>query len=151
MKDKNERPLYATVFYHVREQLDLTWNEYIYLDMVYHLSKDGWCYKSLDNVAKDMGMVKSGVVKMRDRLIHKNLLKKSIKGYVKTTDMYHSVVRTDSNTYHSVTNRTTQYNAAVPLSSTKNNNENNNRIKEKGSGYLKAREMANKLAQLKAL
>lgn len=125
MKKQNETPLYATVFYHIRRQLDITWNEYIYLDMIYHLSKDGWCYKSLDNIATDMGMVKSGVVKMRDRLLEKGLLKKNLKGHVKTSVMYHSVVRVPSQPYHSVTNRTTQYNAGVPLSSTKNNNETN--------------------------
>jgi len=76
MGQQTETPLYATLLYGIRKQLDITWNEYVYLDMVYHLSKDGWCYKSLDNVASDLGMVKSGVQKMRNRLIEKGLLKK---------------------------------------------------------------------------
>ena len=130
MRKQNETPLYATLFYHIRKELGLTWNEYIYLDMMYHLSKDGWCYKSLDNVAEDMGMVKSGVVKMRDRLIEKNLLVKNAKGHVKTSVTYHSVVRTRDAPYHSVVNRTTQYYATVPLSGTKNNKENNKEYKE---------------------
>jgi hypothetical protein len=90
--------------------------------MVYHLSKDGWCYKSLENVAKDMGMGKSGVVYMRDRLIAKKLLKKNIKGYVKTTVMYHSVVRTDSSSYQKVNKPYQKVVQSVPKSGTKNNN-----------------------------
>jgi predicted transcriptional regulator len=122
MKHQNETPLYATVFYGIRQELGISWAEYIYLDMVYHLSKDGWCYKSLDNVAKDMGMAKSGVVKMRTRLIEKGLLKKSIKGYVKTTVMYHKVIRTDSQPYHKVNKPYHKVARSVPLSDTKNNN-----------------------------
>lgn len=142
MRQQKETPLYATVFYHIRENLDISWAEYIYLDMVYHLSREGWCYKSLENVSKDMGMGKTGVVKMRDRLISKNLLKKSIKGYVKTTDMYHKVIRIQEAPYHKVEKPYHLVNPTVPLSGTKNNN----RITiEKGAGYLKARAMADKL------
>jgi len=130
MGQQTETPLYATLLYGIRKQLDITWNEYVYLDMVYHLSKDGWCYKSLDNVASDLGMVKSGVQKMRNRLIEKGLLKKNIKGHVKTTVMYHSVLRTPNERTTQETKRTTQYYAAVPLSTTKNNIKN---YKEKKS------------------
>lgn len=125
MKQQNETPKYATLMYDVLYSLDITINEYFYLDMVYHLSRDGWCYKSLTNIAYDMRLHKNGIIKIRDRLIEKGLIKKSIKGHVKTTVKYHSVLRQPSGTYHSVTNRTTQYNAGVPLSSTKNNSKNN--------------------------
>jgi predicted transcriptional regulator len=138
MKQQTETPLYATVFYHIRKQLDLNWNEYIYLDMVYHLSKDGWCYKSLDNIADDLGMVKSGVQKMRNRLIEKGLLKKNIKGHVKTTVTYHSVLQSPKLGTTQETKRTTQYYAAVPLSTTKNNNKNNKEKKSDNFGDEKA-------------
>lgn len=130
MKQQTETPLYATLFYHIRRELDLNWNEYIYLDMVYHLSKDGWCYKSLDNIADDLGMVKSGVQKMRNRLIERGLLKKNIKGHVKTTVTYHSVLRSPNERTTQETKRTTQYYAAVPLSTTKNNNKNNKELED---------------------
>lgn len=148
MKKQTETPLYATLFYHIRRELGLTWNEYIYLDMVYHLSKDGWCYKSLDNVANDLGMVKSGVVKLRDRLIDKGLIKKNIKGHVKTTVMYHSVVRLNENPYHSVTKRTTQEYGTVPLSGTKNNNKNNKEykgIENRGKGFATAKSIVEQI------
>lgn len=114
---------YAHLEYEVLHKLEVSIAEYWYLDMVYQLSRDGWCYKSLDNTAKDMRITKNGVVKMRDRLIKRGLVKKNIKGYVKTTVMYNSVYRLDKKAYNSVTNRTTRYNAAVQLSGTKNNNE----------------------------
>lgn len=123
-KNQDETPKYATLLYSVLQDLDLTISEYFYLDMVYHLSRGGWCYKSLESVAHDMRMHKNGVVKMRNRLISRGLLKKSIKGYVSTTDLYHSVLRQPPAPYHSVTNRTTQCVSAVPLSVTKNNKEN---------------------------
>ena len=149
MKQQNETPKYATLMYDVLHALDITINEYFYLDMVYHLSRDGWCYKSLVNIAEDMRLHKNGVIKIRDRLIEKGLIKKNIKGYVKTTVMYHSVVRQPSKPYHSVTNRTTQYDARVPLSSTKNNNENNKErdLNNFGEGYEKARQMRDKLVK----
>ena len=131
-KTQTDTPLYATLLYGVRKQLGITVAEYYYIDMVYHLSRNdkGWCYKSLESIADDMGMSKNGVVKMRNRLIERGFIKKNIKGYTKTTEMYHSVVRGGNKPYHSVTNRTTKYTSAIPLSSTKNNIENN---KEKGS------------------
>jgi len=60
---------YAHLEYRVLHELDISINEYWLLDMVYQLSRDGWCYKSLNSIAKDMKLHKNGVVKMRDRLI----------------------------------------------------------------------------------
>lgn len=113
---------YAHLEYRVLHELDISINEYWLLDMVYQLSRDGWCYKSLNSIAQDMKLHKNGVVKMRDRLIKRKLLKKNIKGHLKTEVAYHSVYRLDKETYHSVTNRTTECVDTVPLSSTKNNN-----------------------------
>lgn len=122
---------YAHLEYRVLHELDISINEYWLLDMVYQLSRDGWCYKSLNSIATDMRLHKNGVVKMRDRLIKRKLLKKNIKGHLKTEVAYHSVYRLDKETYYSVTNRTTKCVDAVPLSSTKNNNENNLEIEDK--------------------
>lgn len=122
---------YAHLEYRVLHELELSINEYWLLDMVYQLSRDGWCYKSLSSIAQDMRLTKNGVVKMRDRLIERGLLKKNIKGHLKTEVAYNSVYRLDSRSYNSVTNRTTEYNAAVQLSGTKNNSKNNKDYKEK--------------------
>ncbi len=116
---------YAHLEYETLHRLDISINEYWLLDMIYHLSRDGWCYKSLSAIAFDMKLHKNGVIKMRDRLIKRGLLKKNMKGHLKTEVAYHSVYRLEKEPYHSVTNRTTKCNDTVPLSSTKNNNENN--------------------------
>lgn len=143
-KNQDETPKYATLLYSVLHDLDLTINEYFYLDMVYHLSRGGWCYKSLESVAHDMKMHKNGIVKMRNRLMARGLLKKSIKGYVRTTDLYHSVLRQPAAPYHSVSKRTTQCVSTVPLSGTKNNKEN---YKEKKEDFEKAEQTKRKMME----
>lgn len=103
-------------------ELEISINEYWFLDMVYQLSRNGKCYKSLDSIAKDMRLTKNGVVKLRDRLISRGFIIKDRKGRMNTSVMYNSVYRVDKTMYNSVQNRTTKYNAGVQLSGTKNNN-----------------------------
>jgi hypothetical protein len=140
MKTQNETPLYATLLYEVRKQLDITWIEYVYLDMVYHLSKDGWCYKSLDNCSEDLGIDRSNVYKMRKRLIAKGLLKKNIKGHVKTTVAYAKHIRINNSSY---ANRQKPY-AKRDYSIGETPTKNNNRITiEKGNGLKEKLRAAN--------
>lgn len=122
MKKQNETPKYATLMYGVLHELDISIAEYFYLDMVYHLSHDGWCYKSLDSIALDMKMNRMGVMKLRNRLIEKGLIKKSIKGHTKTTDIYNKVIRTPSMAYNKVSNPYNKVISSVSQSYTKNNN-----------------------------
>jgi hypothetical protein len=142
MKYQNEATKFAHLQYKVLHQLEITIPEYWFLDMVYQLCRDGWCYKSLESIAKDMRMTKNGVVKMRDRMIARGFITKDRKGRLKSSVIYNSVYRADSATYNSVQNRTTEYNAAVQLSGTKNNNEIN---KELGEGYEKFKNSRRKL------
>lgn len=125
MKYQPETPRFAHLQYAVLKQFKLSPAEYWYLDMIYYLSREGWCYKSLEHIAEDMNMTKNGIVKLRDRLIDKDLLIKNRKGYVKSSVMYNKVYLTESQPSNLVTNRTTKYNAAVQLSGTKTNNEIN--------------------------
>jgi hypothetical protein len=70
-----QRPLFATLQYKVRQQLDISWAEYVLLDMVYHLAaKSGSCYKSGYSIAADMGITYNGVKRMRRRLLARELL-----------------------------------------------------------------------------
>lgn len=119
---KDETPKYATLLYEVLQQLDISIAEYFYLDMVYHLSHDGWCYKSLDNIARDMKINRMGVFKLRNRLISKGLIKKSIKGYVKTTAIYNKVIRTPNMAYNKVAKPYNKVISSIEQSYTKNNN-----------------------------
>lgn len=124
MKQQNETPLYATLLYSVRKRLGISIAEYFYLDMVYHLSKNekGWCYKSLDAIGEDMGISRIGVVKLRNRLIERKLIKKNIKGYVKTTEIYNKVIRGGDTTYNFVTKPYNKVYPSVKQSIPKNNN-----------------------------
>lgn len=122
MKQQTETPLYATLLYDVRKKLDITWIEYVYLDMVYHLSKEGWCYKSLDNCGKDLGLDRSNVYRMRERLLKKGLLKKNIRGHVKTSVVYAKCIRIDENVVAKRTEPYAKRNLSVVKTHTKNNN-----------------------------
>lgn len=151
MKQQIETPRFAHLQYAVLKQFKLSIAEYWYLDMIYYLSREGWCYKSLENIADDMNMTKNGVVKLRDRLIEKKLIIKNRKGYVKSSVMYNKVYLTDKEPYNLVTNRTTKYNAGVQLSGTKNNiknNKDNNENKKssnRGKGYQTLKSIAEAL------
>lgn len=128
----NETPKYATLLYEVRKSLDISIAEYFYIDMVYHLSHDRWCIKSLDNIGEDMGITKNGVVQMRDRLIKRGLVKKNHRGHVKTTDTYNKVVLTSKeqqNTYNKVIRTYNKVVPSVQLSGTKNYKEGTKEIK----------------------
>lgn len=140
MKQQTETPLYATLIYEVREQLDISWLEYVYLDMVYHLSKDGWCYKSLDNSASDMGISRIGLIKMRNRLIAKQLLIKNLRGHVKPSVTVYKVYRKDQQAVNLVTKSVNKVYSSSKQSIPKNNNRitlDNKGIKSKAKEKIR--------------
>jgi|ERR1035437_6502484 predicted transcriptional regulator len=144
MKQQTEATKFAHLQYEVLHTLEISINEYWFLDMVYQLSRSGWCYKSLESIANDMRLTKNGVVKLRDRLIERGLINKDRRGRLNTSVTYNSVYRVNPTTYNSVQNRTTKYNATVQLSGTKINNETNidksevKESEESNNGYLNA-------------
>lgn len=81
------RPKYAHLEYEVREQLNISWSDYVLLDMIYHLSRNRWCNKKQKKIAQDMGLTVRGIRKTLIRLEKDGLLKQSEKGY-KTTSKY---------------------------------------------------------------
>lgn len=113
---------YAHLEYEVLHKLDITIPEYWFLDSVHYLSRDGWCWKSLQSFAIDMKMSKRGVAIMRDRLINKKLIKKNRKGHLKTEVAYNSVLQVDEKVYNSVHESYNSVPLSVELSATKNNN-----------------------------
>ena len=82
---------FAHLQYEVLHELEISIPEYWYLDMVFQLSRMGWCNKKLENIATDMRMSKRGVMKMRDRLIEKKLIVKGIANRVKTSEKVNKV------------------------------------------------------------
>lgn len=151
MKQQLETPLYATLFYEARSALQITWNEYMYLDMVQKLHiHQKWCTKSLENCAGDLGLTKRGVSKMKERLLSKGLLEKNIKGHLRVTKKYTEVAVNKVHQQHvqpvnSVPKSVNFVPSAGELSSTKNNNRitlDNRNLKNRGSGYQAAKSMA---------
>lgn len=86
-----------------------------------------------------MKMSKRGVMKMRDRLIDKGLVKKNIKGHLKTEVAYNSVHQLDKKAYNLVHQSVNLVHPSGEQSATKNNNRItiDNR-EDKGNGYLNA-------------
>lgn len=81
MKQDNQKPRYSTVHYGVRQQLGLTWAEYILLDMVYHLSaKYGYCNMSRGALAENLGISRMGLHKIISRLTDRELLVQESRG-----------------------------------------------------------------------
>ena len=88
---KHETPKFAHLQYSVLHELDISIAEYWYLDMIYQLSRQGWCNKRLDNIAEDMRVTRRGVIVMRDRLIERGLIIKGVANRVKTTEKVNKV------------------------------------------------------------
>lgn len=127
MGKQTEVPRYATLLYHVLHDLDISINEYFYLDMVQKLSYQRWCTKSLENCAQDMRISKRGLIKLRDRLIERGLLQKNIKGHLKVTAKYidvavNKVPQGQHGPVNSVTKSVNKVHRGGELSATKNNN-----------------------------
>lgn len=90
-----------TVINHVLlKQMQITANEYIILDIIYHLSDKGYCYASKQYMADCLGLSKSAVENIIHKLVEQNFIStkdKTIK-YLKTTQKFilSQVVETDN-------------------------------------------------------
>ena len=94
--------LYTNIQHEIRRDLDISCLEYVLVDMIYHLSTKpdsaviGWCYKSKEQLALEIGLTKQGLLKMVDRLILCGLLEKNVDTrYLKTTEKYFSKLFTN--------------------------------------------------------
>lgn len=136
---------YAHLEYENLHKLAITIPEYWYLDMVYQLSRGGWCYKSLNSVAIDMRMTKRGVAVMRDRMVARGFIKKNRKGYTRTEEPYNSVIHLDKKAYNSIHELYNSVPPSVELSATKNNNRST--LELSGRERKKARQNIAKIRQ----
>lgn len=136
-------PLYATLLYDVRRKLNISFTEYVYLDMVHKLSYQRWCNKSLANCASDLGISKYGAMRMRDRLILRGYMEKNSKGHLRVTDAYTEVAvnkvdRLSEASANKVDRSANKVDRIGQQSATKNNNRNTENI---GKGYKKYQAM----------
>lgn len=128
-QQENERPPYATIQYATVVKLDISWAEAVLLDMVAKLSlQQGYCYKSVTSIARDMRLTFTGTKKMLTRLRQRELLVEVPGGlrcgqaYLETLTEYVETGETElsSKTELSLKNRT-KFNE-TELSSDKNSN-----------------------------
>lgn len=145
-KTNNVTPRFAHLEYRILHELELSIAEYFLLDMIFHLSGSGtrWCNKKLENIAFDMRLSKLGVIKMRDRLIEKGLVKKGVGNRLSTSEKVNKVYFLDDGDLQKVNKVTEKVNKVYPKSKqsiTKTSVENNKRIIENnrssdlGKGY----------------
>jgi len=65
--------------------------------MIFYLSSTakshfGWCYMTRENIAEDLGISKSGVIKMIERMIENGFLERdNLTKYLKTSEMWQEV------------------------------------------------------------
>lgn len=87
--EQPETPRYATLLYDVRKRLDISFTEYILLDMIYHLSfRTGYCYKSPLRMGEDLGIAKRSVNRLILSLVKKGLLERLTDCTVRVTEVY---------------------------------------------------------------
>lgn len=79
----DEQVRFSNLAHDVRLQLDISWTEYVLLDMVYHLSaKYGFCFMSKTVMAQRVGVTYTGLKKMIARLENRELLVPDARGLV---------------------------------------------------------------------
>lgn len=146
---KNEVPKFAHLQYQVLHDLDISITEYWYLDMIYQLGRFGWCNKKLENIATDMHMSKRGVMKIRDRLIEKDLIVKGIGNKVRTSEKVNKVYFSDTN-YQKSEQSSKKVNKVHPKSEqsiAKTPVEINKRLTKNKNGIFNLAEKEKQLAQ----
>jgi DNA-binding MarR family transcriptional regulator len=61
---------YCTIIFEVKKSLGISINEYIFLDIIYHLSKSkGYCYASKEYLANQLDLTRQAIHKIINRMI----------------------------------------------------------------------------------
>ena len=89
--------VYTNIQHNFRKKHNLSCNEYVLLDMIYVLHTnpdnklDNWCYMSKNNLAKEIGISKMGLMKMIDRLVVDGfIIKNDATKHLRTTEKWWS-------------------------------------------------------------
>jgi Helix-turn-helix domain len=98
-EEQKEQPKYTTIIHQIRLDLELSCNEYCVADIIYHLSNNptakvqGWCYASKDHIADFMGLHRTAVYKIINKLIDLDLvIKDDDTKWLKTTEKWYKTV-----------------------------------------------------------
>lgn len=80
---ETQQVTFSNLNHEVREKLNITWTQYVLLDMVYHLSaKYGFCYMSKTTLAKRLGVTLNAVKYQVEQLTARELLVNDTRGLV---------------------------------------------------------------------
>lgn len=79
---------YTTIIHGIRKELNLSCNEYVIADTVYHLSKNGKCKAKRGYLAEIIGVTKPGLFKIISSLIEKELVVKNDDDTLSSTDTW---------------------------------------------------------------
>ena len=106
--------LYTNIIHPVRKKFKLTCNEYVLLDIIYHLSNNpeskvkGWCYASKETLAQEIGISRQSICNLLDKLIDKGLIEKDeLTRFLKTKTEWNVVylnIKSDNNYVKNVYN-----------------------------------------------
>jgi len=89
--------IYTTIQHAFRKANELSCNEYVLLDMVYHLSvnpknKLGWCYASKETLGNEIGLTRQAIISMINRLCERGLMVRHEEtNHLRTTEKWYSV------------------------------------------------------------
>lgn len=138
---------YTNIQHGFRKENKLTCNEYVFLDMIYGLSRNpenqagGWCYAKKETLAEEIGVSKQSIFNLMDKLIEAGFLvrhpdTKFLKTTKKWNDVYFSkteppfqepalpeVKKVYSESKESLPKQSKE---SLPNSNTNNNNRNSN-------------------------
>lgn len=94
-----KRATFCTVDFKKKRELRLTLNEYVLLDIAFHLSaRTGWCYASKDYLADTLDISRQSVFNLINKLIKNNWIEKdSATKSIRTTEKWQSNYSEDYN------------------------------------------------------
>ena len=92
---------YCTVVFSVKKHLGISINEYMFLDMIYHLSKSkGYCYASKEYLANQLDLTRQAIHKIINRMIELGYLARrpeiELNKFFFVTDKYIDIAYFDS-------------------------------------------------------
>lgn len=110
--------MYTTIIHPIRKAFNLSLHEYCVLDSVYLLSHNNkfgnWCIMSKKNIAEELDLSERTVFVILKTLIKKELIERSEKGYVRTTDMWNEVIANKHDWYIAFNGKESQFVSGKP-------------------------------------
>lgn len=144
--------LYTNIQHEIRKQFNLSCNEYVLLDMIYHLSTNpdskikGWCYASKEMLANEIGLSRQAIFNMIEKLSDLNLIEKDFQTrFLKTTEQWNLIYFNQKDTLHKVKKVDREGKESLPQEGKESLHNNNTLIIDNNKVKEKQREFADKI------